>query len=149
MKSISEHSAGGVVYRRKAKDQRLKAKGSQIAWLICKHSGYHKWALPKGIIEEGETSEEAAIREVKEETGVLAKIIRKIMPDVRYQYQKKEFSVDKTVEFFLMEYQSGNIKNHNWEMEDTKWVSGEKALKLLAFEEERRIFRSAIDLSKQ
>lgn len=161
MKTITEHSAGGVVYRR-------KARGKTIKWLICKHSGYHKWALPKGIIEGRETPEETAVREVQEETGVTAKIIKEITPDVRYTYTKeipaespsitpqdiqaggpktaRKVLVDKRVEFFLMEYQSGDIKNHNWEMEDVKWASENEALKLLAFEEERRTLKSALQL---
>ena len=146
MKQISEHSAGGIVYRRKDKGQRTKDEGRQIKWLICKHSGYHKWVLPKGIIEEGETSEKAALREVQEETGVTAKSIEKITPEVRYTYQKQDFLVDKRVEFFLMEYVKGDIKNHSWEMEDVKWVSAEEALKLLEFPTERKTFQSASKL---
>lgn len=141
MKTIIEHSAGGAVFH-----YELRATSYKPKWLVCKHSGYHKWALPKGIIEDGETAEEAATREVKEETGVKATIIKKITPDVRYKYQKKEFLVDKMVEFFLMEYQSGDTKDHNWEMEEVRWVSKEEALTLLAFEEERRILQSALQL---
>lgn len=143
MKQISEHSAGGVVFRQKEEGKGKREKGIQIEWLICKHSGYHKWVLPKGIIEAGEKPEEAAIREVREEAGVEAKIIKKITPEVRYKYIKNETLVDKTVDFFLMEYQAGDIKNHNWEMEDVRWVSVDEALKLMAFAEEKIILQAA------
>lgn len=137
MKAVSEHSAGGVVYRQ-------KDKGKTIEWLICKHSGYHKWVLPKGIVEEKESPEDTALREVNEETGVKAKIINKIMPDVAYKYTKNGILVDKKVEFFLMEYASGDIKDHCWEMEEIKWIKAEEALKLLEFPTEKRVFEEAV-----
>ena len=136
---IFEHSAGGVVFKK----QKTKNK-KQILWLICKHSGYHKWVLPKGIIEMRESPEDAAIREVGEETGVKAKIIKKITPDVAYKYTKNGILVDKKVEFFLMEYASGDIKDHCWEMEEVKWVLAEEVLKLLEFPTEKRIFEQAV-----
>ncbi|MBI5356518.1 NUDIX domain-containing protein [Candidatus Collierbacteria bacterium] len=138
-KIINEHSAGGVVFR-------SREKGRTIEWLICKHSGYHKWVLPKGIIENGEATEDTALREVAEETGVRAKIINKITPGVAYKYTKNEVLVDKKVEFFLMEYATGDIKDHSWEMEKVRWATGEKALKLLAFETERRVLKTAISI---
>lgn len=141
MKAISEHSAGGVVFRR-------KDKGRTIEWLICKHSGYHKWVLPKGIIEEGESPEDAALREVSEETGIKAKIIQKIMPDVAYRYAKNGILVNKKVEFFLMEYASGDIKDHCWEMEEVQWVKTEEALKLLEFPTEKKVFEAAVKIFK-
>jgi len=145
-KSITEHSAGGVVYRPRAKGQGLRAKGKIIEWLICKHSGYHKWVLPKGIIETGEKPEETAVREVVEETGVRTEIVKKIAPDVKYKYMKQGILVDKKVGFYLMEYLSGDIKNHGWEMEEVKWVSADEALKLLAFEAERKVLKTATEL---
>lgn len=140
MKTISEHSAGGIVYRPLATRHAPRA----ILWLICKHSGYHKWVLPKGIVEAGEKPEEAAVREVEEETGVMAKILKKITPDVRYKYTKNGTLINKSVEFFLMEHVSGDIKNHNWEMEGVRWASKDEALKSLAFPTEQRVLRTAI-----
>lgn len=137
MKAVSEHSAGGIVFRQ-------KDKGRSIEWLICKHSGYHKWVLPKGIIEEGESPEDAALREVSEETGIKAKIIGKVMPEVTYKYTKNGILVDKKVEFFLMEYASGDIKDHCWEMEEVRWATDEEALKLLEFPTEKRVFKEAV-----
>lgn len=131
MKIVLEHSSGGVVFR--------KSK-----WLICKHSGYHKWVLPKGIVEEGEDTKETAVREVLEETGIKAKIVKKIPTEVAYKYAKNGILVDKKVEFYLMKFVSGDIKNHCWEMEDVKWAAAEEALELLAFETERKVLKIAI-----
>ena len=145
MKAISEHSAGGVVYRQ----GRPAATGHQqpaTLWLICKHSGYHKWVLPKGIVEEGEDPKETAVREVLEETGVRAKIVKKIRPDVRYKYSKSGTLVNKRVEFYLMKWVSRDIKDYSWEMEDVKWVSANEAVKLLAFETERKVLKMATEL---
>ena len=146
MKMIFEYSAGGVVYRQKEEGRRKKEEGKQILWLICKHSGYHKWVLPKGIVEEGENPMETAIREVEEETGVKAEIVKKINPQIRYKYSKQDTLIDKRVEFYLMKYMSGDVKNHGWEMEDVKWAAGEKAVKLLAFETERKVLKTAREL---
>ena len=139
MKMIKEHSTGGVVYK-------LKVYKQQILWLISRHSGYHKWVLPKGIVEEGETSENAALREVLEETGIKAEIIGKIDFEVKYKYQKVGVLVDKTVEFYLMKYVSGDVKNHSWEMEEVRWMIGEEAIKLLEFPGEKKVLKKAIDL---
>jgi 8-oxo-dGTP diphosphatase len=141
MKHINEHSAGGIVFRK-------KDKGRTIEWLVSKHSGYHKWVLPKGIIETGESPEDAALREVSEETGVKAKIIKKIMPGVAYKYTKNKILVDKKVEFFLMEYAFGDIKDHCWEMEEVKWIPANEALELLEYPTEKRVFERAIKISK-
>ncbi|OGY17969.1 MAG: hypothetical protein A2900_00725 [Candidatus Chisholmbacteria bacterium RIFCSPLOWO2_01_FULL_50_28] len=66
-----EFSAGGVVFKR----SNIKHQTSNILWLIGKHSGYHKWVLPKGLVEKGEHGWETALREVEEEMGVKAKLI--------------------------------------------------------------------------
>lgn len=66
-----EFSSGGVVYKR----QETRDKQQQLVWLLGKHSGYHKWVLPKGRIEGGEDEIETAVRETKEELGVTAKVI--------------------------------------------------------------------------
>ena len=93
--------------------------------------------LPKGIIESGELPEDAALREVSEETGIKAKIVNKIMPTITYKYTKNGILVNKKVEFFLMEYASGDIKDHCWEMEEVQWVIAEEALRLLEFPTEK------------
>lgn len=70
MQTKKEFSSGGVVYKQ-VQSSKSKVKNH---FLLGKHSGYHKWVLPKGLIEKGETPEETAVRETEEEMGVMAEI---------------------------------------------------------------------------
>lgn len=146
MKTASEFSAGGVVFRHAP---RATLHAPTNLWLVCKHSGYHKWVLPKGIVEEGESPEQAAIREVAEETGIKARIIKKITPDVRYTYSKNGILVNKRVAFYLMEYESGDVADRSWEMEDARWAAAADAAKLLAFPTERHAFNAAVAVQSE
>lgn len=132
-----EISAGGVVY---------KKAGSKTFWLICKHSGYHQWAFPKGLIEAHEDKAAAALREVKEETGIRANIVSEIPEPERYTYTFNDERVSKTVHYFLMEYESGDTTDHDWEMEDVQWVTAEEAEKLLHFDGAKKTFKHAVAL---
>ncbi|MFQ6120629.1 MAG: NUDIX domain-containing protein, partial [Methanosarcinales archaeon] len=100
-----EFSAGGIVYK-KRKGQRAKDK-DEVLWLVAQHSHHKGWVFPKGLIgdhKSGETSEETAIREVKEETGVKAKIIKKLKNPAQYFYTFQGEKILKTVYYYLMEY---------------------------------------------
>ena len=107
--------------------------GKRVEWLVAKHSGYHKWILPKGLVEKGESMRETALREVKEECGIKTKIIEKISDPERYVYVFEGVRVFKQVSYFLMEYVSGDIKDHDWEMEEVVWLPFEKAKERLNF----------------
>ena len=133
----TEVSAGGVVY---------KKAGAKTLWLICKHSGYHRWAFPKGLIEAHEDKAAAALREVKEETGITARIITEISEPERYTYTFNDESVSKTVHYFLMKYESGDTADHDWEMEDVQWVCAEEAEKLLHFDGAKKTLKQAVAL---
>jgi 8-oxo-dGTP pyrophosphatase MutT (NUDIX family) len=135
-----EFSAGGVVYRKLKTDNR-----ELIEWLVCKHSGYKKWVLPKGLIDDGETAEIAAVREVAEETGVRAKIIEQIKPVEKYTYTLNGERVFKIVQYFLMEYVSGNIADHDWEMEAVEWLPFEAAYARLEFSGQKKILKKAAE----
>ena len=124
MDSKQEISAGGVVY---------KKEHNNIYWLIAKHSGYHQWAFPKGLIEKDEELEATALREVEEETGIKAKIIKKMLKPETYTYIFNNKKINKTVHYFLMEYVSGSTDDHDWETEEVKWVTFEDAMKELHF----------------
>lgn len=161
-----EFSAGCVVFK--------KDKG-QFLFLIGKHSGYHKWVLPKGLIEQGEKGWQTAVRETKEEMGVEAQLLslkpiykeqyffyatfkdkqekEKDKPARRVQiYQEqggKKTRVFKTVSFYLGEYKSGDPKGHDWEMEQAGWFNFKKAFEKLEFKGEKQALQKAKDLLKE
>ena len=126
---IREFSAGGLVY---------KNLNGQVLWMVVQHSGYKGWIFPKGHIEKGETSEEAAIREVKEETGISAKIIEKI-GETKYFYVREGEKRFKEAVFFLMEFLGGDESTHDSETMDIVWLDFENALEKLSFKDEKRI----------
>ena len=146
-----EVSAGGVVYRK---------TGDSYEFLLGKHSGYHKWVLPKGLVEDGETQLEAAMREVEEEVGVVAKIADVTpLKTISYfysadldssgettrrikKYQEEgggTVTIHKSVTFYLMVMES-DLGSAGWEMEERRWVDYSEGLALLAFETEREVF---------
>jgi len=139
-----EFSAGGVVY---------KKENNKVFWLVIQPKGgkrfYDKirWQLPKGWIDEGEKSEEAALREVEEEGGVKAKSIEKIdsirifFRDV-YRGKPKQL-VTKVITFFLMEYQEDAKDGPGWETKDIAWLPFKEAHEKLTFKREKEILEKA------
>jgi 8-oxo-dGTP pyrophosphatase MutT (NUDIX family) len=138
MTSKNEVSAGGVVYR--------TSESGGVEVLVSKHSGYHKWVLPKGRVEEGETLDETAVREVEEEVGVKAKILAPINPPEEYVYVFNGERIFKKVQYFLMEYVSGSISSHDFEMEDVKWVDFSQAIELMGYDGAKNVLKKAQDL---
>jgi 8-oxo-dGTP pyrophosphatase MutT (NUDIX family) len=100
-------------------------------------------ALPKGHLDQGETDEAAAIREVTEETGVRAELIDKL-GDVEYTYERRGRRRAKRVAFYLFEYRSGSVKDHDHEIEVALWMPLEKAAEELTYAGEREILRRAV-----
>jgi len=135
-----EFSAGGVVYKR-GRDG--------VRWLACKHSGYHKWVFPKGLVEKGEGMEETALREVEEECGIKTKVIGKIPEPEKYIYTFEGTKIFKQVEYFLMEYVSGDIKDHDFEMEEVEWLEFKEAKERLDFAGAKRVLDKAKKLLEE
>ena len=136
MNSRDEVSAGGVVFRR---------DHDALEILICKDAGYHRWVLPKGLVAQGESYEQAALREVQEETGIHARLVSSLGDPEQYVYMARGVRVFKRVYYFLMEYESGSIDLHDHEMEDVRWVSIDEALDLLAFDGAKRMVSAAVE----
>lgn len=144
VKIIREFSAGGVVF----KDEKGKTY-----WLITKNvpNEFFKlaWRLPKGWINEGETTEIAALREVKEEAGVEAKIIKKIAT-ISYVYNHPERGrVFKLVTFFLMEWLNNSPDGFDEETSEIAWLPYEEAVKKLSFSGEKQMLKKARILQDQ
>jgi 8-oxo-dGTP pyrophosphatase MutT (NUDIX family) len=131
-------SAGGVVYRREddAVEVLLAARRTRRGDLA--------WGLAKGGIEPDESIEEAAVREVREETGIEA-TIEAALGETRYFYVWDEVRVRKVVHFFLMLAVGGDTADHDDEMEDVRWFPLERALKRAAYRGEREVLRRAAD----
>jgi 8-oxo-dGTP pyrophosphatase MutT (NUDIX family) len=106
------------------------------------------WALPKGLIGDGEKAEATAMREVTEETGVEATPVEKL-GDIRYVYTWAGERVFKVVSFFLFRYASGRLGDipaaHAHEVADTRWLPLDEAPRLLAYKGEREMAAKALD----
>jgi ADP-ribose pyrophosphatase YjhB (NUDIX family) len=134
MKTINQISAGGIVY-----------KGSK--WLICQHSHHKGWVFPKGFVgdvNKGESNEAAALREVEEEGGVKAKIVNPEPIVSHYGYELEGILYKKTVLYFLMEYLSGDPKDHDWEMMNAKFVHEEDVVKILTYPSDIQAFTKIV-----
>ncbi len=137
MKTREEISAGGVVFRR-------TRSGTDVC-LISTQS-HTAWQLPKGIIEEGEAPEDAAAREVAEETGLVGDLIAPL-ERIEYWYVWTHGGdrdrIHKLVYFFLFQYTSGSTDDHDDEVDEARWVSIDEARSMLSFENERRVLEQA------
>ena len=102
------------------------------------------WGLAKGGIEPDESAEEAAVREVREETGIEA-AIEESLGDTRYFYVWEDVRVRKTVHFFLMRATGGDVNDRDDEMEDVRWFPLERALKRAAYRGERDVLARAAE----
>ncbi|HEX9122107.1 MAG TPA: NUDIX domain-containing protein [Actinomycetota bacterium] len=138
METRSEVSAGGVVYRRSESEAEvvLAARRTRRGDLV--------WGLPKGAIEDGEAAEDAAIREVREESGLEAEI-EAPLGDIRYIYVWEGVRVRKVVHFFLMRATGGDVSRHDWEMEDVRWFPLTEAIRAAAYRGEREVLERAAD----
>ncbi|MCL4353735.1 NUDIX domain-containing protein [Patescibacteria group bacterium] len=133
-----EFSAGGIVY---------KTQKQKMMILLAQHSQHHGWVFPKGLIGDkeefkGQTKEETAIREVEEETGVKARIIKSLTA-VTYWYVFKGEKIKKTVYYFLMEYVSGDIAKHDFEMENVEWLTIDEIEKRLTYQSDKKVWKGA------
>lgn len=97
------------------------------------------WCLPKGKIENNETPEQAAIREVKEETGLKAEIKEKVGKINYWYYKEKRVRCSKTVHFYIMNFSGGEANNQSYEVEEVKWFGINKALANMAYKKEKEI----------
>jgi len=129
----SEVSAGGVVLR-----------GDDVVVVVPR--GRSTLVLPKGGLEPGETIQEAARREVREEAGVEAELVCEL-GEARYTYSRGGRSRDKIVHFFLFRYLSGDTADHDHEVSDARWIPLREAGTALSFPAERQMIHRALLLA--
>ncbi len=130
-------SAGGVAFR--------KRKGRvEVAIISVGQKG--RWQLPKGLVDEGESPEETAIREVREEAGIQTEKVQPL-DQIEYWYYSTEHGqrvrFHKFVSFYLLRYLSGDVRKHDHEVNEARWVEIDKAHAMLAFEGEKKIVEQA------
>jgi 8-oxo-dGTP pyrophosphatase MutT (NUDIX family) len=137
-----QHSAGGVAYR--------EAAGRLEIAVILTHPE-QRWQLPKGMIDAGETPEQAALREVREEAGIETEVIEPI-DRTEYWFIAQRDGVrrrfHKHVHWFLMRYIAGDVADHDHEVAEARWVSVDEALEKLVFKNEREIAQKAAEMIK-
>jgi 8-oxo-dGTP pyrophosphatase MutT (NUDIX family) len=132
----TEFSAGGVVFNADRQivvivPTRRAADGSRVL------------ALPKGHPDGNESAAEAALREVREEAGVDAEVVESL-GEVKYWYQRGGRRISKAVEFFLLRYVSGDVADHDHEVEAARWIPAEEAAGKLTYDGERQMVRRAL-----
>jgi 8-oxo-dGTP pyrophosphatase MutT (NUDIX family) len=128
-----EYSAGGVVLRRVERGLEVV-----LAERTDRNTSERSVCLPKGLVDPGESPEEAALREVAEETGLRARILEPL-PEVRYQYKSVDGAlVAKRVQFFAMAWEAGEPHPADGEMDRVSWCPLEEAPARLRYEGERR-----------
>ena len=132
--AADEFSAGGVVV----------SDGQVITIVPVKRAadGRRVLGLPKGHLDGDETPEEAARREVAEETGVDAELVDQL-GDVEYRYDRRGRAINKVVRFFLFAYRSGDVADHDHEIEEARWMPLEQAAEQLTYPGEREMVRRA------
>jgi 8-oxo-dGTP pyrophosphatase MutT (NUDIX family) len=140
VKTETQVSAGGAAFR--------KAPGGPEVALISVGSP-PRWQLPKGLVDPGETPEIAAVREVREEAGIVANSAG-LIEKVEYWYQAKRgnerIRYHKYVHFYLMWYESGDVAEHDHEVNESRWFTGSEAIDALAFKSEQNIVERALEM---
>jgi len=136
VRTRSEISAGGVVYRR-------SDEGVEVVLAARRtRRGDLAWGLPKGLVEPDETPEQAAVREVREETGLEADV-EVSLGEIRYFYVWEGVRVRKAVHFFLMRATGGDASQHDDEMEEVRWFPLSVALRRATYKGEREVLQRA------
>jgi 8-oxo-dGTP pyrophosphatase MutT (NUDIX family) len=129
-------SAGGVVHR--------TVDGTHDIVIVHRRSPV-LWALPKGTPDSGETIEETALRETREETGLEVEIVAPIS-SIRYFFVRGSTRFHKTVHFFLMRATGGGLELHDAEFDEVRWAPAQEALALLTHATERSVVERALKL---
>lgn len=137
---VDQVSAGGVAFR-------TGYSGTEVALISVGPQA--RWQLPKGIVDPGETPEVTALREVREETGLGTELLERI-DTIEYWYvgdrRGQRVRFHKFVHFFLLAYRSGQVSDHDHEVNETRWVDIRQAQQMLAFRNERLAVAKAEEL---
>jgi 8-oxo-dGTP pyrophosphatase MutT (NUDIX family) len=139
MKTVRDVSAGGVVYRH-------RDGGLEI--VLVGRSQPPRWSLPKGTPGRRETLEQAALREVREETGIEARLVGSLGA-IDYWFTLNGVRHAKTVHFYLMEATGGDTANHDHEYDLAEWFPLAEARRVLSYRNEQKVLERAEEALEQ
>jgi 8-oxo-dGTP pyrophosphatase MutT (NUDIX family) len=132
-KTRNEYSSGGAVIS-------VREGVTYVALIATR--GKTRWGLPKGAVSPGETSEAAALREVLEETGLQADIVKQL-DTIEYYFRAGDTLIRKRVDFYLMTHTGGELKPQLSEVDDVEWVALSEAIQRASFASEKKLLESA------
>ncbi len=151
-RTVRAFSAGGVVFRRvadaraiasaQAVPQAVDAARASAEVVLVGRARENFWVLPKGTPQPGETTEQVALREVSEETGVSARIVAEL-GSIHYWFSRRGVRFNKEVFYYLMQAIGGSVEEHDHEYDDARWFPTAEAAQRLTFENEASILRQA------
>ncbi|MFD3000211.1 NUDIX hydrolase [Pontibacter toksunensis] len=140
--TLEQVSSGGVAFR-------ISSPGIEVALISV--GPEKRWQLPKGLVDAGETPEVTAVREVREEAGIETELLQRI-ETIEYWYVgnkgRQRVRFHKFVHFFLLRYLSGQVQDHDREVNEARWVSIGEAITMLTFKTERQALEKAARLIK-
>jgi ADP-ribose pyrophosphatase YjhB (NUDIX family) len=131
-------SSGGVITR---------FDGESLEVVLVGRARPERWSIPKGTPIPGETLEDTAMREVREETGLRVEILERL-GDITYWFSARGVRHHKTVHFYLLEAVGGNLEDHDWENDYVAWVAEDDARRRMSFASEIAIVERAIERSR-
>jgi 8-oxo-dGTP pyrophosphatase MutT (NUDIX family) len=144
-------SSGGIVFRPVGNSTKPGAGCYEVALIrVMRAGGETAWALPKGWVEKGEDPAQTAVREVREETGLHTRVLRKV-DEISYQFYSRadHDRVSKTVHLFLLECLGGNTDDHDSEVEEARWFPIAEAGQRLTYKNEREALGKAAILLEE
>ena len=136
-------SAGGVVYK-------VSDVDGKIETALCGRKEPKRWSLPKGTPDKGESLEETALREVREETG-LEVAIEAPIGSINYWFVSPDSRVhcNKTVHFYFMAHKGGSTDQHDPEFDEVRWFPSEESLKNLSYANEAKVLEKALAMIRE
>ena len=137
-RSLHLVSAGGVV---------ASNDGHGVTVILCRRGEPPRWSLPKGTPDDGETMEETAIREVREETGLDVRIDT-FLHSIDYWFVRSEDGrrCHKTVHFYLMDVIGGSIDRPDEEFDEVRWMTAREALDTASYPNEVKVIEKALEV---